>query len=497
MAPIYRKIFFLFSKPKHLILLLLCCYLAVTSTVDSIPLLLWYDEKRFLASALLVLITSITLLFLSHEFNQFLSLLTPHHKILLVVFFILGLINSTSHDYLRSSLLELNLFILLFIGTISVAIARQSLGSYSDKIMIAGIALIALMNTTIVLTTYTATLLNPIALSPHGLFNNYINVRFFNQLQSWLLPLIVLPLIIFKNKSPLIHGLLIFIAASFWMLLFLSGSRGALLSVLCAIAVTQVIFREQTKTWARWQTLCAIGGFLFYLLLFYVLPLIVDVNISSILNSAASRSLTSAGRWDLWLTSWQIIQSSPLLGLGPMGFACDPALINATNPPAHAHPHNSILQIAAEWGVIAAAIMIYLAIRSLQQWVKFSRQSTTANHGPIATALNPALFASMTAAGIYSLFSGVIVMPLSQIAMVLIIGWTIGIYLSGTTTNIKATEQVTHQHVTAIRIIILIALGGFCWAIYPDLLQLTEWQATYLSGEPLLSRFWQRGNLCH
>lgn len=84
----------------------------------------------------------------------------------------------------------------------------------------------------------------------------------------------------------------------------------------------------------------------------------------------------SAGRWPIWQKSWQAIAAQPLWGYGPEGYAFS----NCCNPRT-VQPHNFVLQMLMEFGLVGATVLVALAMRiaagfgTLQQWTGAVRQS--------------------------------------------------------------------------------------------------------------------------
>lgn len=59
----------------------------------------------------------------------------------------------------------------------------------------------------------------------------------------------------------------------------------------------------------------------------------------------------ASSRTVLWWRAWELVAAHPFLGVGPLHFAHDSAALNLP-----AHPHNWVMQIGAEWGLPALLV---------------------------------------------------------------------------------------------------------------------------------------------
>jgi len=90
-----------------------------------------------------------------------------------------------------------------------------------------------------------------------------------------------------------------------------------------------------------------------------------------------------------------------------------------------AHPHNSILQWASEWGVPATLLMVCSLVCALAGWMR--RRRTELSQGSPDAVTIVALTTALIGAALHSLVSGVLVMPLSQLMLVATAGCALGI----------------------------------------------------------------------
>jgi O-antigen ligase len=144
-------------------------------------------------------------------------------------------------------------------------------------------------------------------------------------------------------------GILLAAAALFGIVMF--GSRGALLAWFVFVAVAAVLLPARRAL----LTMSAVA-----LVVAVVLTVIAErydwLNTVSLLDRAQTRgdALQVAPRLDIWRDALAAIARRPLLGFGPEGFqisdCCDPQVVQ---------PHNSILQVLLEFGVIGLAALLW------------------------------------------------------------------------------------------------------------------------------------------
>jgi len=281
------------------------------------------------------------------------------------------------------------------------------------------------------------------------------NIRFFNQYQLWTLGLLALPLLTIDVNSKRTRYCLHMGMIAWWVLLFHSASRGVLLSWIVGILITACIYRKLAWPFIRLQLMHITAGFLSYQILFELIPVLRGF---AVVTGTVVRDTTS-DRVALWGQSLRLIQEHPVLGIGPMQFAWHSHI--------SAHPHNSVLQLATEFGLPAAALLLTITCYGLHCWLKrfnIARLQSQAHQDRyLAIAL---LFTAVTNAT-YSLVDGVIVMPISQVMMFTLIGLMIAFYAEG---NVPETVTVKRKRLLH-PIFTGIVLTTLVWSTLPEILQ--------------------------
>jgi O-antigen ligase len=309
----------------------------------------------------------------------------------------------------------------------------------------------------------------------------FANIRHFNQLQTWTLPLLAVPVLVLPKRwragKAVVFGLLAF----WWMLVIASDGRGTPLAMVVAAIGAGLLFRRTAKSWLGTQLAAvAVGGGLYYLL-FTVLagatPEVVDR-----LGDAGEYSR----RLQHWATSLELAWAQPWLGAGPMHYAW---------PPYHfdlgAHPHNALMQWLAEWGIPSTLLVLGLVVWGGWRWMKQERDEGRSGIEH-AEALRVGLVASVLAGAAHALVSGVIVTPVSQMMLVLVLGWAWGRYRPPSRPE---RPTVSRRAQVALCTILVASIGITAYHV-PDLAAKQErWSAFLESVERnrLSPRYWQQG----
>ena len=341
-------------------ILFLAGFIILVPSNDLLPVIGQYDEKRLL-ECILLLLMNLSLVINSgirNEWGESLSL-TRRQSYLVFTTLALGVISAVFAKNQLHAFLDVSLYTLLLVACLFIALERQRTdnafdGFFSSVILISG---------TLYLLAFAAALaaatLESVPLLHWDLFVNFSHIRFFSQFQSWTLSLMILPVLMSGHgQRGLKFRASLIICSGWWFLLFTSGTRGTMLGIIIAAVVVAFSFGRHAIPWLKWQGITMILGSLLYCAFFLLPPLLSGLDTSAVQNGTIGRSLTNPhSRFHLWDTALQMIAEHPLLGVGPMHYAC-----GVTNGIA-AHPHNALLQIAAEWGLPAAIIVVFIGIR--------------------------------------------------------------------------------------------------------------------------------------
>lgn len=412
-----------------------------------------YDVKRILELVLLFYVF-VAILVSKNIREQWLNLwqqLGTFTQVLLLAFFIIGLLSALLAPNFIMAQLEISLYLglVIFAGFIAIYVRDNN---YEKKLLAIIVSALLLVELNYLFAKTSV----------------FINPRFLDQFLVWIIPLALLPLGFIKSK--LWRAIIYVLTIGAWILVWSTYAKGLILSFLMSLFLCSLIFRSKFWHWFKPQLLAIVISLvlsLSYFLLFG--PHALSINISASL----------APRLTLWHKALVLIMAHPLLGIGPMHFAYYPDNI-------FAHPHNSFLLVAAEWGIPALFILLLLFIRGIKNWLKVAAEGKGIKHIGLTVAF--------VAGCLYSLVSGVIVMPMSQIMMMIVIGWMLGLTLKPTTLNISY-----NAHIIMI-LLVLLVFAGTVIGVIPNLYNLYnhEWgwmlqhyqQHQHLMFNP---RFWMQG----
>jgi O-antigen ligase len=378
----------------------------------------------------------------------------------LLAFFILGLISAASALSTRHAIYEWSSFLLLTGLAFALAAELGKAGSHRLLAMLQLTGIACGLYSLRVLLMYAAALANGYQIDMHGLAVGFSNVRFLNHTQTALLPLIVL-LCLQAPKASAARTVWFVLAAFWWSLLFVSEARATLLALGAGTGAAFVLRRRDASGFLRMMVLTALAGLVVYVLGFLLLPTLVGLHPIAVPLKVVARTAAdpSSGRTLLWKLALQLIVSHPWLGVGPHHFAHKGHTLYIG-----AHPHDWLLQIGAEWGVPALLCLIgavVLGMRALVCSGKHIADSDLRNQQILA-----ALLAACAAIFVDGLFSGVLVMPQSQLAIVLVIGFAGGWVrsLDGSAADVRSSAPARG----AAAALTAAALCGLIWSVAPD-----------------------------
>ena len=280
------------------------------------------------------------------------------------------------------------------------------------------------------------------------------NPRFFNQYQLWGLGLACLPILAYDLKKSVRLWLNVALIC-WWVILFYSASRGVLLAWLASMIITAFTYRKLAYPLLRMQLIHAAAGFCAYCIFFMLIPFLIHLDLvaGEILRD------TSSGRIELWKIALSITHKYPWFGAGPMSYPWF--------SPVNYHPHNSVLQLSAEWGLPATSIILSLAGYGIYCWLKRFSASKLQAESKLDSNFAIILLFTIVANAAYSLVDGVIVMPMSQVMMFTVIGIMIGQYGYA---HIKSPQKNPTQNKLKFRPIFAgVVLLALVWSNLPEL----------------------------
>jgi O-antigen ligase len=342
-------------------------------------------------------------------------------RLLLLSFFAFGLASALLAWSPRHALYEWSSMLLLVMLIFVVArVAAETDGAGLLRIL-QFMGLACLLYSLRVLLMYAAALVNGFQLNIiYGLAIGFSNARFLNHTQTALLPLLVL-LCLQAPTGKLPRAVWFVLAAFWWSLLYVTEARASVLALGAGCALSFLLCREQARGFLKLMSLTALAGIVVYALGFVLLPMLAGLQSLGSVTNVIERTAANptSNRQFLWARALELIAAHPWLGVGPMHFAHYGADLQAG-----AHPHDWILQIAVEWGVpalLCALCLLGLGFRTLLR---------SAGRIPPTDLRNQQFLTLFVTAGVAifvdGLFSGVLVMPQSRLAIALVAGCAVG-----------------------------------------------------------------------
>jgi putative inorganic carbon (hco3(-)) transporter len=415
-------------------------------------------------------------------------------KFLLASFFLLGYLSALFEAPLtKYALQELSLFALLFILAINIAAQIQQNSTQLRMVLLAAIFLtVAIVSWQFVLEYLFSLLEGSINLDSNNFFWRFSSLRFFNQFQTWSFPFLALPFLLYYKKIGHWRIFLLLPATLWWTFWLHSGGRATGLATFIGVMVVWLMFRKKAVPFMLFLVGTLLLGTVLYLVLF--LEFDKGSGAKLIIDQATDGGLIRVGtkaedqRMAMWLAAIKMALNNPWLGVGPQQYAFYHPIQNV------AHPHNAILQILAEWGVLAFICFFLLVLLGLITWIKHISQTVVARTNNLDTNLFMALTTAFVAAGVHAQLSGVLVMPISQVTGVIIVGLMLS--YSPQYQYLLSHSRQTYQHLL-LSLFIIAMVATLIWSIFPDIKRLKEdkivfTQSKYNDGI-FHPRFWQQG----
>lgn len=435
----------------------------------------WYDHQRLME---LIVIT------LSVVFLPFLPLFSASRLVwaLSVIALVLLTVVTVHGASLRPVLIESFTLALLVIAAIWWAGVIRNC-RLTDALLLSTQLSIAVY-VAISLLWFAASLASGLLPDPFNFFEGFINPRFFGAWVTLSWPLLLLrprlPGTVSPSFARLLTSLLFVLAALWWSLAFFSGTRATWLAAVVTLALTALCSPASRRV-ALHGVLVIAAGYLLQQLLFVKMPLwVTGMEVSDALDRLREGASLS-NRDVLWRAAWQGIVERPWLGAGPMMFS-------ATNNGVASTTHNIVLQLAYEWGVPFALLVIAATVRAL--WRQFQRCRLDASPASAQTRL--VLWMCIVGGLIEAQLDGLLSAPHSQLLFVVLVAWLLSL---DEPPAVRLSALQLNQW-KVLRFAPLAMMLTLWWAIWPELSNLEPWetQTLALTGVGHFQpRFWLQG----
>lgn len=394
-----------------------------------------YDQKRILQVSLLLLVAIFTMLITSTRESvlYLIEALPKSVRLLVGGFLFFGFLSSLLSEIPTKALLEWCLFALLLLMVFYLAQARAHLGSLFDELMLTTLVISGLIYSFLSL----AEIIEAIKLKQLNsileIIPNFVHVRFLNQWQGMIIPLLLVAPLIYMQLGRTTKIILLLINSYLLMLIMLTGGRGVVLGLILSLIFLVVVAKSVRSALLKISALTLIVSSIFYGITVWAFEFFAQIDITGALGISRIYDYSHAsGRMDLWRHAFELFLGAPILGVGPMHFSLNG--YQFTHP---AHPHSSFMQILSEWGLIGVASLMIIFVLGFLGWFKLLKSTENNPQGWLIVGLS---YAFMTLS-VHSLFSGVWVMPMAQLSLVLVMGWMLGLFVSSVSTTRKLHDH--------------------------------------------------------
>ncbi len=464
--------------------LLVVAFLLLTSVRDWLPQLGVFDGKRILQVCVIPLLFLLALVLPGLRATTAATMARVPKWVFacLTAFFTLGVISSLRYQHPGYSLAEVAVLFTLTTAAFVIAGARVAAGELFDRVCL---VLLLCLGAFIVLQEILGLWAHwsiSSEMSYEDMFLYFAHPRFYNQLQSWTVPLIAaLPFVLGHTRKWAAAAVLLL--GMQWYLLLASGARGSIVGIVFALVLVTVLALPASRKWLQLQALGILLGVGAWFTVLWVQAWMTPARGQFLAQSLGRDMASSSGRGWFWQVAWREAGQHPWLGMGPARFGCD---VRAALP---AHPHDILLQLLSEWGfpatLLVLAVLAYTAARLL---VLLRR---TAHGSPAGSCeLQLSLAAALIAAAAHALVSGLLVMPASQLMAPLAGGWLLGLASRG---RGAFRPQVFPGLVLCAALLAAVAVTVFALREAP---QRDARQAGFSQRESNMPRFWQEGRAC-
>jgi hypothetical protein len=499
-------------------------YLLLASATYLFPPLLPYDGKRLLQLILFALVFAISLFSagLRSAVQSRFSTMPVSIKRLLALIFALGLsssfINSNTAMGLAYSLMDVYLLLAMLAMILILAACRYLAGDGFDGLAMASLAAVGVAVSMQELMGLALASLEGSTFSYEIELTHFAHPRFFNQFQTWAIPVLTAFPLVFHRKRWAGPACLLLLGLN-WYILMMSGGRGSTAAIVISLAVTLLFFQASRRHILKWQGGGLALGLIMYLSMIAFSPgtaepaagyaeagahqaadtiAVQDEGLAgtdrdhlpepgfqrSLLRRNAFHTTGRSSR--LWPAAWGHFVDHPVLGLGPMNFACK-------GPQGReGHPHNFPLQLLSEWGLLATLSILALCVVVGRRAVLALRRLGSGADRP-EEVLPIMLACSMLAAALHAGLSGILIMPVSQVAAVLICGWLLGLL----TARAPASQGTDNPGLVRLLLItmLMIAVSTLFFAAQ-ELSRMTAYREQLTELNNYQPRLWQAGNTC-
>lgn len=385
------------SKEAFVFLCALCVF-SCSALLPIFSMYSWHDHQRIAEIFLLCVVCFLSI----SGFKG--SIALDCHAIF--SFFLLGLFSSLMATHSGWALIEWSRFFGLFL--VVCFVAKVGGGERVRDLIFMILFLIGLFLSFQFVNYYVLAFLTGVRnLDPYFLLYGFDNPRFFGQFQVVLLPMLAVFVMRARNERKHIWCIVISsVLLIQWVMAWAMAGRGLFLGFFVA-AISLIYIRKDFFKFVSFQAFFVLVGYFVFAFFFEWLPYFLEFKIidREVLRYGLS------GRETIWLAAVNMSLENPILGVGPMHYSA------AWNNIA-AHPHQFLLLLFSEWGVLSGLIAIYLIVKAFKRGALFVQSEA-------ATDLDGGLWLVLVAASTLAQVDGVFIMPYGEVWLSVIIGFAV------------------------------------------------------------------------
>ncbi len=204
------------------------------------------------------------------------------------------------------------------------------------------------------------------------------------------------------TAQPLIskrHGYFLWLCLiALWMMLFWSGARGAVISIMIAVLFSSIFCPRYALKAVTITVLSGLAGALLSLLIW--LPDTESFGLMRIIASSGRETVDafSSGRIEMWQDTLAFISARPFLGYGLFQVLdlLPPSLSESgTTIMVQRQVHNIILEVLLAFGFAGGGIVLFFMVKTWLRVVRNVTQSASSLHWPAFLAINTLLMHGM------------------------------------------------------------------------------------------------------
>lgn len=476
------------TSPALAVVIALGLYLLATSAFYPLDFLSIFDAKRVLQLVLFAVLMVFAVVWtpLRRTTIAQLGRFSPINRVVLAVLFTLGITSALRLDHSAYALVDVSMIFVMLLLIMVTAASRELSPARFDSL---GVLFLAVMGCAVVLQEFmgfTVGWMTGSEFNYSEALMHFAHPRFYNQLQTWSIPVLAALPVLYPGKRG-IKLICVILLGLQWFIVISNGARGTTVSLVMAMVFIAFWLPGQRRFWLRYQLAGVLAGIMIYSAVLGLNVVLVPKSGDFYAKSVGRSMVHTSGRSTLWRLSVNDAVEHPLLGAGPTRYACDSTYV------LPAHPHSFPLRILGEWGFIALFLVLFLALGiglNFLGKLKIPQEGLSFDRGKSEAPIRAMLSISILAGAIHACLSGLLIMPASQVAIILVAGW--GLSLTGGArqspgNSIAATSLLT--------IGMLVACGQIVFAAteIPRLPARTSYSEEY---GPMMPRFWQDGRVC-